>query len=1348
LFATIGLMGLAVFAEAEAPANDDFANATALEGASGTISGNLLEATREVNERDVSGDELRGSVWYKWTANEGGLLNLAEGTYKISFGAVVGTSAVDFAVKANGRRTTVINVVAGEQIYIVATYESNHSADASGLFSFEWEFVPAPVVSIPTVEGEMAAGNTIEISVVGTGEGDLTYTWLRDGFQVPGWSDSPSWTIENLSPATAGDYQVVVSNRGGAARSNIVSVTGPGLGPKISRQPEGTIVTSGQSVSLSVEASGEGELSYQWRRHGLNLAGETSSRFEIGAAAITDTNIYDVVLSDAVFTRASKRVRITVEPERQIDHLHFRPDLEVRVEKRGGAVVGVVPASDGGFWVAGDFSRLGTEPAKQVIKISENGVRDRSFTMSETINGRIGGLGGIPDGRVWVWGEIVKGANGSFRGGARQYDATGQLLKVVNLSERGLDYLADAGVDAAGNLYTIGYRQFGEAQLLRVLSSGEIDSSYSPDRSRTAGLRRIAMVPTGEVFAWSETSICRFNATGGVDEAFSFEFGTWNNLLAISVGPDGEVAVVGTPETRNYALRQPIEWRIMSQTGDSFPARSGAVSLVGDQGYNAEITHVAFGELGTLLLSGLSATSRGHLWRLHSMDGISSAEELFYFEKSNPISSVQFYGPARNFVLGSNRQVLLGGNFNEVNGEPVGALLMRQADGNLSAVSDTVWTTGTVSAMVLQPSGKMVGAGDFSLVNGVPSDGMFRLNEDGTIDENFLFERSSVGPIKNLVADGTGRLLLGGDFTSTDGQRVLSRLRLSADGTVDGAFPAGGGHGRIDGLMALSGGGSISRWSSTFGDLAWYSESGERVKFREQDQAIVRSTVEQVEGSILVGMNHLGAGLYPSRGFLDLDSAMIRMRFDNSVDQFYGIGSRVTGSYRNIIVFPDESSLQDARFDRIKVDRNGVVNTKYAQNNWYGFNGFVSQAMGLDRLQLAGQVYVRWREPEATEFWQTRYWARINADGSVDDSAELEGLHEAVTAMVQRDDGNYYIATAGRVRLTEEIPPPVVLVQPTSQFVTEEENVELRIEAEGIGLTFQWRKNGVAIPGATEASLVLAAVDSGAQGGYDVAVKNGSGGVTSRLALVVVSSGTVDSAAGHHRLVKNMEGSGRISRIENTVAYSGELERLNWSVVLPEGWSVSPVLDAVTLAADLHPSMGSVELAEWIWTTVPSSGSVFYYTLTPPERLVGEVELAAMLETTRTEGQGMGLVAPDPLSVRARAEFHDADVDRDNRLNLSELLRVIELYNTRFGTTRTGRYRVAEGTVDGFYPDGTSNDAPNLLRHHLGDTDRDGQFSLSELLRVIELYNTRSGTTRTGAYRAALGSTDGFEAGE
>ena len=111
--------------------------------------------------------------------------------------------------------------------------------------------------------------------------------------------------------------------------------------------------------------------------------------------------------------------------------------------------------------------------------------------------------------------------------------------------------------------------------------------------------------------------------------------------------------------------------------------------------------------------------------------------------------------------------------------------------------------------------------------------------------------------------------------------------------------------------------------------------------------------------------------------------------------------------------------------------------------------------------------------------------------------------------------------------------------------------------------------------------------------------------------------------------------------------------------------------------------------------------------------------------------------------VVVEAAFHSADSDQNWRLSLLELTRVIELYNTRDGTTRTGAYHTDVTTEDGFAA-GTGA----ITSHHSADTNQDGKLSLLELTRVIELYNTREETTRTGEYhRTELETEDGFAPG-
>ena len=94
--------------------------------------------------------------------------------------------------------------------------------------------------------------------------------------------------------------------------------------------------------------------------------------------------------------------------------------------------------------------------------------------------------------------------------------------------------------------------------------------------------------------------------------------------------------------------------------------------------------------------------------------------------------------------------------------------------------------------------------------------------------------------------------------------------------------------------------------------------------------------------------------------------------------------------------------------------------------------------------------------------------------------------------------------------------PPSITTQPASLTVTAPNAANFSVVATGDApLSYQWRRNGTAISGATSASYALnptAVSDSGAQ--FDVVVSNGAGTVTSNVATLDRDPGA--GAAQHH----------------------------------------------------------------------------------------------------------------------------------------------------------------------------------------------------------------------------------------
>ncbi len=103
-------------------------------------------------------------------------------------------------------------------------------------------------------------------------------------------------------------------------------------------------------------------------------------------------------------------------------------------------------------------------------------------------------------------------------------------------------------------------------------------------------------------------------------------------------------------------------------------------------------------------------------------------------------------------------------------------------------------------------------------------------------------------------------------------------------------------------------------------------------------------------------------------------------------------------------------------------------------------------------------------------------------------------------------------AVSAAAVLTVNAVAPVITTQPAAQFVGVGGNASLTVAAAGIApLSYQWRKNGTPIPGASAVSIALSGVTHADSGYYSVVVTNSAGSATSNDAAVVVSSTPADA---------------------------------------------------------------------------------------------------------------------------------------------------------------------------------------------------------------------------------------------
>lgn len=318
--------------------------------------------------------------------------------------------------------------------------------------------------------------------------------------------------------------------------------------------------------------------------------------------------------------------------------------------------------------------------------------------------------------------------------------------------------------------------------------------------------------------------------------------------------------------------------------------------------------------------------------------------------------------------------------------------------------------------------------------------------------------------------------------------------------------------------------------------------------------------------------------------------------------------------------------------------------------------------------------------------------------------------------------------------------PPLVLVGPEPvQAVAGRDIILSSRGTERPDYVYTWSRNGVPIAGAIGDTVLFRNVDADDVGDYTVTVSGAGGPFTSMPVSVNVVSAEVDQAIVATHAASGFSAGGTAT-ITVELSFPPAAASLGWSTELPPGWSYL----SGSNEPDVAPKSGATGVLEWAWTAPPESPASFSFEVRVP---AGYNDIATMRSFGLVQLDGRltaRLANPNPLILRPEHGYHRADTDFDSRIGLGELLRVIELYNYRESSVRTGRYSPGAGSVDGFR---TGSGGGALADYHSADYDRDGTLSLTELLRVIEIYNYRHGSARTGEYSVSTSSVDGFRPG-
>ena len=365
--------------------------------------------------------------------------------------------------------------------------------------------------------------------------------------------------------------------------------------------------------------------------------------------------------------------------------------------------------------------------------------------------------------------------------------------------------LPDGKVVIGGFFETGGGSPVGSSGIARLKATGGLDTEFDQGAGvnvvpvETMAVQQDGKVLLGGNFTQlrgsSRNRIARLNGNGSLDAGFNVGTGPNGSVRVIKVQPDGKILVGGAFTTWNGAARPCLVRLNEDGTLDTSLANlDGAVDFFA----GAEVADLALQPIATaphfrIIVGGY----------------------LFY----RPYLSGGFHSGIVALNAGTGTR---DASLNVIYGA--------HTAGDVTSLSN-------VTALALQPDGKIVVGGEFDGFNSVTTGRLVRLTSTGANDASFVTNLGSgLQPalpedfidVRDLLVQNDGKILVGGFFVTASGSSLPNCVRYSASGVVDTLFaPSMGG---ADGVYAfdLQPDGKVVMGLSGAGETSGISDAARR----------------------------------------------------------------------------------------------------------------------------------------------------------------------------------------------------------------------------------------------------------------------------------------------------------------------------------------------------------------------------------------------------------------------------------------------------------------------------------------------------------------------------------------
>ena len=451
----------------------------------------------------------------------------------------------DGGLVSGARTATLIlsNVFAGDRGNYFVVVSNQSGSVTSRLAALE---VVDPLFMVQPVSQFTTFSNVVTFTVLAAGTEPLSYEWWKDGMKIGdgnhiSGSGSPTLIVNPVSGADRGRYWAVVTNAYGCATSSVATLGV--IDPGIITNPPSQLVNAGQTTIFGASVIGSAPLSYQWRKNGDPLSGQTAGTLTLTNVQWADAGSYDLIVANPFGSATSSPAS-----------LGFSAALDTfNVQISNNTVYAMVVQPDGCVVVGGSFRGLNAQPLTNLARLFPDGSIDPSF------NARIAGvatevrtLALLADGRLLVGGRFTS-IDGFARTNLARLNPDGSVdlsfdARMTTYSVNALVVQRDGSIVVGGAFSSVGGQP--RANLCRLTADGVLDPAFTPAVSSTVNCLAIQddgsiLVGGGFTTLAGKTrhSLGRLAPDGMLDD--SFNPGVSGGVFALAVEPDGGIIVAG-----------------------------------------------------------------------------------------------------------------------------------------------------------------------------------------------------------------------------------------------------------------------------------------------------------------------------------------------------------------------------------------------------------------------------------------------------------------------------------------------------------------------------------------------------------------------------------------------------------------------------------------------------------------------------------------------------------------------------------------------------------------------------------------------------------------------------------